>query len=201
MLKEIATAIWNQLGNNERANSATTIAVVECQDGKLYCTSNDVTQISAAAVEEAKKFNISPDAYGNYISQSGAGFHAEMWAVILAMQAIKQDIPEIVEKDARLAYVLGKVSTILKNVGASRPCCKNCTDVLKILKVAMEETSGALYRSWYNPMTVDEYCEARKWFHLNQYWDIPDFRNHKKDYWFNYSKNNKYQNYPPNSAN
>jgi hypothetical protein len=182
MLNEIAEAVWLKLGINERANAATTIAVVKCADGKMYCTSNDVSQISEEASALAKAKGISPIGK-DFISRSGAGFHAEMWMVI---QALHQD---------------GVVSKVLKGVGASRPCCKGCTDVLKVLDVPMETPSDTEYKSWYNPMTVGEDCRPRKDFASKQLKHIPDFRNNSTSYWFTPgAAKDAFQKTPPESA-
>ena len=181
MCKEKAKKIWEMLGENDRSNAATTIAVVHCTDGKYYCTSNDVSAISTRAIKKAEELGITP-IENDYISQAGAGFHAEMWAVIQAMHT-----------DAKI------ISEVLSKVGASRACCKNCSDVLKILKVPVEEESNTVYKSWYNPMTVGEKCTPRQNFKDNQYKHIPDFRNNSKDYWFT-DRNGAFQITPPDSA-
>jgi len=164
-LYEIAAAIWSKLGENERANAATTIAVVQCTDKKLYCTSNDVSVISKAAIAEAKKQGISPIGE-DYISQSGAGFHAEMWAVIQAMHADKV------------------VSKVLSVVGASRACCKQCSDMLEYLKVKAEQPGAVEFKSWTNPLTVGEDSQPRFGFKKSQLAGIPDLRQHGNNYWF-----------------
>lgn len=184
MLKEIASEIWSKLGANVRANGATTIAVVKCADDKMYCTSNDVSQISAEATAAAKAAGITP-IDGNYISKSGAGFHAEMWAVIQAMSSMGPS---------------DTVASVIKLVGASRPCCKNCTDVLDLLAVEKEEASSTLYKSWYNPITVGEDCCPRPGFEKLQRRSIPDFRNHSADYWFTPGTKKDYQKTAPDSA-
>jgi hypothetical protein len=89
-----------------------------------------------------------------------------MWAVLLA----KDDVAGTIEK-----------------VGASRACCKYCTAVLKHYGVAMEKASDDLYKSWYNPITMNEKCQPRSGFGSKQKTSIPDFRNHSNDYWFSSS--------------
>ena len=181
MCKDKAHEIWKELGENERQKSATTIAVIECTDGKFYCMSNDVDQISDAAIQKAKELGISPIGE-DYISQAGAGFHAEMWAVLLAMEQDKT------------------VSNVIKKIGASRACCKYCSGILKTLNVTVEEASDDVYKSWYNPLTIDQYCKPRENFQENQLRDIPDFRNHSADNWFTSRTPEKYQKVPPANA-
>lgn len=177
-----AREIWEQLGENDRANSATTIAVVLCSDGKFYCTSNDVSSISSQAINKARSLGISTMGT-DYISQAGAGFHAEMWAVLQAM------------------LVDATVSNVLEQVGASRACCKCCSDVLAHLGVAAEVTSNDLYKIWYNPITMDEGCKARAGYEALQLKAIPDYRNFGKSYWFvPKSKGRHWQETAPDSA-
>ncbi len=153
-----AKEIWQLVSSSARGAAGSTIAVIECTDGKFYCTSNDISSISSAAKEKAKALGITGG-----IQQAGAGFHAEMWAVLLAINDVRGT---------------------LKKVGASRACCKYCTAVLKIYGIEMEQESSDLYKSWYNPMTMDEECSPRVGFESKQRTTIPDFRNHSKDYWF-----------------
>lgn len=181
MCKEKAQEIWKNLGQNDRSNAATTIAVVHCRDGNYYCTSNDVSQISKEAIKKAETLKISP-IDNNYISQAGSGFHAEMWAVIQAMHA-----DEVVKN-------------VLSKVGASRACCRNCTAVLNVLEVQIEESSDDVYNSWYNPMTVGEDCKPRDGFEDKQHKHIPDFRNNSIDYWFTPNGGGKFQKEAPKSA-
>lgn len=185
MLKEKATAIWNKLGDNDRSNSATTIAVVQCTNNLCYCTSNDVSSISIAASNEALAQGISKTGT-EYISKSGAGFHAEMWAVLMAIDSEGS---------------IGKAKNVIKKVGASRACCKNCTAVLDLAGITIEERSDTEYNSWYNPITIGDNCKARNDFQDNQRKNIPDFRNHAGDYWFTPGGEGKtYQKTAPDSA-
>lgn len=181
MCKDKAKKIWNTLGANERQNAATTIAVIECTDDKYYCMSNDVSEISQEAIQKAKELGISKSGE-DYISKAGGGFHAEMWAVLLAL---KED---------------NDVSNVIRKIGASRACCKFCTGILNALNVTVEEGSDDLYKSWFNPITVGEDCRPRPDFKENQRKDIPDFRNHAKNYWFTSIKPEKCQDHPPASA-
>ncbi|MBI4903178.1 MAG: hypothetical protein HY820_06045 [Acidobacteria bacterium] len=168
-LSTIALAIWSKLGDNARSNAATTIAVVKCTDKNMYCTSNDVSAISLAAKAEAEEKGISKIG-DDYVSLAGAGFHAEMWAVIQAMYGVKHDP--------------SRVKEVLTSVGASRKCCKFCSSVLTLVNVKMEAASEDEYGSWYNPLTVNEKCQPRPTFAKWQRINIPDFRNKGTDYWW-----------------
>ena len=181
-LSNMAAAIWEQLGANARSNAATTIAVVRCTNQKLYCTSNDVSSISQAATQKARALGISMTG-DDYISQAGAGFHAEMWMVI---QALPQ-VPDVFH-----------INQVLQQVGASRACCNECTAVLQLLGVQMEQPSNTQYGSWYNPITMDERCQPRANYIALQYRNIPDFRQKSLNYWFDAA--GKLQNQPPATA-
>ena len=175
-LSSIATKIWEAVSENDRQNSATTIAVIMAPDKTLYCTANDVHSVSATATNIAKQNKIQTIG-GDYISLAGAGFHAEMWAV---MQALTVD---------------ENVSKSISSIGASRACCKYCTAVLQLLKVGIEQKGDLEFVSWYNPLTMDETCNPRKNFKQFQQKNIPDFRNHSRNYWFTTAK--KYQDKAP----
>jgi hypothetical protein len=181
-LSDKAQSIWMQLGDNARSNAATTIAVVFCADQQYYCTSNDVSNISPAAIQKARTLGISKTG-NDYISQAGAGFHAEMWMIIQALHA---------EPD------VFKVNEVLQRVGASRACCNECTAVLQLLHVQLEMPSNTQYGSWFNPITMDETCNPRANYTALQYRNIPDFRQNNLNYWFDAA--GRPQNQPPNTA-
>ena len=188
-LTDKSKAIWGTLVENTRAQSGTTIAVAQWADKTLLCSANDVSGIPAEATQEAIKQGIAK--YSNsYVNLASAGFHAEMWIVMLAKARFPQN----------------KVSEVILKVGASRPCCKNCSAILKHLNVEMESQDDQEYKSWYNPLTMNEYCNPIDNFDQFQFKSIPDFRNHGKDYWFkpedkiSRPHNIGYQNTPPDSA-
>jgi hypothetical protein len=174
-LSEDAVAIWNQLGGGDRAQGATTIAVINCTDGKRYCTSNDVNKITDAAVNKARELGIQKIDQ-KYIDNAGAGFHAEMWAIIQALHGQ----PNV------------KPSDVIVSIGASRACCKYCSATLALLNITAEHTSEDLYQSWFNPMTCNEKSKPRPGFKQWQRPDIPDFRNFGRNYWFE-NENGKYR--------
>lgn len=188
-LSTIAQGIWNNLGPNDRANGATTIAVFALHstdhDGPFrFCTSNDVSAISQAAKNEADNGHNTFSLDGNEISQAGAGFHAEMWGIILAGHLQSAVDGHLNQQQALGHYNALAPSAVFASVGASRACCKQCSAVLQVLGIAAEQPSQTEYPSWYNPLTVDEHCMPRPDFATHQRRTIPDFRNHGNSYWF-----------------
>jgi hypothetical protein len=162
-LSERADAVFALLGDNQRANAATTIAFASAGDQSFFCSSNDVSQISREAQRKAKALG----APGGVV-KSGAGFHAEMWMVIEALEL--GDTEETIRQRIR-------------RVGASRKCCKYCSAILKVLKIPVDAASGSIYKSWVNPLTTGADSRPRPGL-PGQRKSIPDFRQHSLNYWW-----------------
>jgi ribosomal protein S18 acetylase RimI-like enzyme len=165
-LAQMAAEVHELSSDNARAKAATTIAFANTTDG-LICTTNDVGKVSKEAVQRAVDLG-APE-----VDQAGAGFHAEMWMVIRGFDK---------------GLNAGGLSGWLTRVGASRACCKQCSAVLTLCGVQMDQHSNDEYQSWVNPLTTDETSQPRAGWEASQRRDIPDFRQRGTNYWWTSDK-------------
>jgi hypothetical protein len=170
-LEQIAEDIHEACSRNGRALASTVIAVARYSDGKMLCTANDISRVDGAAELVREKHGVEGEIY-----LAGAGFHAEMWIVLNELDNIG----------------------FVEEIGASRPCSKYCSRILSVLNIRASTISNDLFKSWYNPLTVDNECMPKADFKKHQRQDIPDYRSRGIDYWWTGNKDDRTTT-PPNN--